>query len=232
VGTSHFRDVTVESLERELLVAAFLAEREAPVIAPTRNVAPGPHRWRNQTLTLWQYAEPVPGAAPNPADAAAALSAVHQALVDFPCPLPPFSLELEDVSRLLQRDRSPALAAADRSFLSSAVDELQVTLSVAATAMRPLHGSPHAGNWLRTARGLLLLDFETACSGPIEWDLAALDDAAVDLFCDVNRDLIGLLRRMRSVCVAVKCWVEPSRAPEVLEAAHTHLKLLRGQPLD
>jgi Phosphotransferase enzyme family len=231
VGTSHVRDVELESLDRELAVAAFLVEREAPVIAPTRDVAPGPHRWGNLTLTLWQYAEPVRGAALDPTGAAAALSAVHQALVEFPCPLPPFSLELEDASRLLQRDRSPALAAADRSFLWSAVDELRVTLSGLATRMRPLHGSPHADNWLRTAEGWRLLDFETACSGPIEWDLAALDDAAVDLFCDVDRELIGLLRRMRSVCVAVKCWVEPSRAPEVFEAAHVHLKLLRGQPL-
>ena len=54
----------------------------------------------------------------------------------------------------------------------------------------------------------------------------------MDLFPDVNRELIALLRRMRSVCVAAKCWVEPNRAPEVSEAAHVHLKLLRGERLD
>jgi hypothetical protein len=40
------------------------------------------------------------------------------------------------------------------------------------------------------------------------------------------------MRRMRSVCVAAKCWVAPERAPEVREAAHVHLKLLRGEEPD
>src|SRR5262245_56391198 len=56
------------------------------------------------------------------------------------------------------------------------------TRSTAVTEPRALHGSPHAGNWLRTAQGVLLLDFETACRGPLEWDVAALDDAAVRTF--------------------------------------------------
>jgi hypothetical protein len=232
VGTSHFRDAKLESLERELAVAAHLAERDAPVVAPVRNVAPGPHRRGTVTLTLWQYTEPTRAGEPDQAEVAAALQVVHEALVDFHGSLPPFSLELEDARRLLQPDHSPALAAADRSFLLSVVDEVQVALSALLTATRPLHGSPHAGNWLQTANGLLLLDFETACCGPIEWDLAALDDATLHLFCDVNGELIQLLRRMRSACVAAKCWTEPHRAPEVFEAAHVHLKLLRGEPLD
>src|SRR5262249_41162540 len=117
-------------------------------------------------------------------------------------------------------------------FLLSVIDELGDALAGRVIATRPLHGSPHAGNWLRTAEGLLLLNFETACRGPLEWDLAALDDAAVHLFADVDLDLVVLLRRMRSGCVAAKCWVEPTRAPEVREAACIHLRLLHGEPLD
>jgi len=51
-------------------------------------------------------------------------------------------------------------------------------------------------------------------------------------FPDADRALISTLRRMRSVCVATKCWVAPERAPEVREAANVHLMLLRGQRLD
>ena len=98
---------------------------------------------------------------------------------------------------------------------------------------RPLHGSPHDANWLPTAAGgPLLLDFETACVGPIEWDLAALDDETLAFFPDANRELIVTMRRMRSACVAAKCSVAPERAPELRAAAHVHLKLLRGQSLD
>ena len=227
VGTSAFRGVQLESLERELAVAAFLAARDAPVIAPAADVAPGPHRSGELTVTLWQCAEPVPSEPLGPAEAAARLRAVHDALAAFPGELPPFALELDDAARLLEPERSPALAAGDRAFLRGVVDELRAALSAWHAPARPLHGSPHEGNWLRTAEGWRLLDFETACRGPLEWDLTTLDDVAVDRFPDADRDLLALLRRMRSACVAAKCWVDPSRAPEVREAAHVHLRLLR-----
>jgi hypothetical protein len=35
VGTSHFRDARLESLERELVVATYLSTRGAPVSAPS-----------------------------------------------------------------------------------------------------------------------------------------------------------------------------------------------------
>jgi len=232
VGTSHFRDAELESLTRELAVAAHLARHGAPIVAPAGGLAAGPHCWRDLTLTLWQYVEPIGEVVLEPAEAAAVLSAVHDALAAFPGSLPPFDLELADARRLLLPLRSPTLADSDRRFLLSVIDELEETLAGRMCVARPLHGSPHAGNWLRTTKGLLLLDFETACRGPLEWDLAALDDAAVHLFADVDIELVALLRRMRSVCVAAKCWVEPNRAPEVHEAARIHLKLLHGEPLD
>jgi aminoglycoside/choline kinase family phosphotransferase len=112
------------------------------------------------------------------------------------------------------------------------VDEVAAALRGIKTASRPLHGSPHGANWLQTRDGPLLLDFETACRGPVEWDVAALGDEALSLFPAVDRELIMVMRRMRSVCVAAKCWVAPERASEIHEAARVHLKLLRGQPLD
>jgi hypothetical protein len=139
VGTSHFRDARLESLERELAVAAHLVEREAPVIAPSRDVAPGPHRRRSLTLTLWQYAQPVAAGEPDQGEVAAALKAVHAALAGFPGSLPPFSLELEDARRLLSPDRSPALTRADRSFLRGVLDEVQGALPALVSDSRPLH---------------------------------------------------------------------------------------------
>jgi streptomycin 6-kinase len=35
-----------------------------------------------------------------------------------------------------------------------------------------LHGEPHPGNVLRTSSGLLFVDLETCCRGPIEFDIA------------------------------------------------------------
>ena len=232
VGTSHFRDAELESLTRELAVASHLSRLGAPVVAPARELAAVPHRWRHLTVTLWQYAEPIGDLVLEPAEAAVVLRVVHKALAAFPGSLPPFDLELADARRLLRPGRSPTLPDSDRHFLLGVIDEVEEKLAGRVSATKALHGSPHAGNWLRTTQGLLLLDLETACRGPLEWDLAALDDAAVRLFGQVDRELVLLLRRMRSVCIAAKCWVEPNRAPEVREAARVHLKLLRGEPLD
>jgi hypothetical protein len=69
---------------------------------------------------------------------------------------------------------------------------------------RLLRGSPHAANWLLSADGSLLLDFETACVGPVECDLSPLGDDVLACFPDADRGLTAILRRMRSVCVAAR----------------------------
>ena len=232
VGTSHFRDAGLESLERELAVSAHLAACAAPVVRPAEEVPAGPYESRGLTVTLWQYVEPVRGAELGAAEAAEALRVVHDALAGFGGRLPGYAVELDDAARLLRPDRSPNLDAADRWFLLGVVGELQSALARLNAPHRPLHGSPHGANWLLSADGPLLLDFETACIGPVEWDLSALGDDVLAFFPDRDRELIGMMRRMRSVCVAAKCWVAPDRAPELREAALVHLKLLRGESLD
>ena len=79
-----------------------------------------------------------------------------------------------------------------------------------------------------TQDGVRWFDFESVCRGPLEWDLSALPDRALGAFSDADRDLLANLRRLRSVCVAVWCSVQPDRAPEVAEAADFHLRALRG----
>jgi Phosphotransferase enzyme family len=232
VGTSHFRDAQLESLEGELAVATHLATHNAPVVRPTRDPPAGPHRSQGLTLTLWRYVEAASDRPPTPQETARAITIVHRALADYSAPLPSFTAELDDAEELLRPRRSPTLAPADRRFLLGVVCELKVALPSPDAQWRPLHGSPHGANWLRTATGPLLLDFETACRGPVEWDLAALADEALALFPQADRDLIRTMRRMRSACVAAKCWVAPERAPQLREAAQVHLKLLRGQELD
>jgi hypothetical protein len=231
VGTSHFRDAGLESLAREVAVSTYLARCGAPVLPPTAEVPAGPHHWHGLTVTLWQYVEPVRGAKLRPAAAAAGLEVVHDAMAGFGGRLPVFTVELVDAARLLQPDRSPELGAVDRGFLLSVVGELRVALAGLASQYRPVHGSPHDANWLLAAGGPLLLDFETACLGPIEWDLSALSDDTTLYFPGADLELLDVLRRMRSVCVAAKCWVAPERAVELREAARVHLTLLRDERL-
>ncbi len=232
VGTSHFRDASLEALDRELDVARHLASKEAPIVNPSADVPAGPHRAENLTVTLWQFYEDQ-GSPGDDTLFGPLLARIHDALLDYQGALPAFTAELEDVGRiLLDRSRLPRLRDEDHAFLLRTHEELQPVVSSAPWVSRPIHGSPHTGNWLKGPAGLLLLDFETACRGPVEWDLSAMGDEAVDAFPHADRELLALLRRMRSLCVAVKCWIDPERAPEVGEAAAVHLRLLRGEPLE
>ena len=232
VGTSHFRGVALETLERELAVARHLAGKDVPIVRPTRDVPAGPYEAQGSIVTLWQFYEAQSADSLGATELATRLRAVHEALRDITEPLPPFLVELEDAARLLSDlERRSVLPDADLRLLQDVHVSLRTHLISETLSSRPLHGSPHEGNWLATGSGPLLLDFETACRGPLEWDLSALGDDVASMFPGADRDLLAILRRMRSLCVAVKCWIEPDRAPEVFEAAHVHLRLLRGEPV-
>jgi hypothetical protein len=59
----------------------------------------------------------------------------------------------------------------------------------------------------------------------VEWDLSALGEVPEDA-TDVDAELLRTCRLLRSLLVAGLCWAQPSRAPEVDEAAHVHLRIL------
>ena len=105
-----------------------------------------------------------------------------------------FMLELDDPVGLLERHRWPAFEPADRRLLLGMASELQARLAGRGALCRPLHGSPHAGNRLPSADGPVRLDFETACLGPIDRDLAALGDDALAFVPDADRGVILTMR--------------------------------------
>ena len=79
-----------------------------------------------------------------------------------------------------------------------------------------------------------MIDFESVCTGPMEWDLSALPGGGGGQFPDADRGLLALLRRLRSVCVAVWCSLQGGRVAELRRAAQRHLGLLHraaSQPL-
>jgi Phosphotransferase enzyme family len=224
VGTSPFR----RDLGRELEVAAHLVGAGAPVVTPSDVVPPGPHREGGLELTFWRRYRNR-GRIVDGRVAGDALRALHESFAGFATELPPFETHLADAGRLLARDRAlPTLAALDRAFLRTLHAELTDALAPRAFDRRPLHGEPHLGNLLDTDEGPFWLDLESACSGPLEWDLASLPDESASAFEQVDDELLALLRRAKSLCVAVWCWRQPDRAPEVGEAAHVHLRLLRA----
>jgi hypothetical protein len=219
------------SLEREVLVARLLAEAGAPVVRPTSTLPPGPHYIDGVELTFWDFVSHDPDAEISAFEAGRALRVIHDSLNDMQTKLPAlpvFTLQIEEAAALLRvPENVPLLPDKDRLFLLRLHETVRADIGMASLSYRPLHGECHVGQAMSTASGVRWLDFEAACMGPKEWDLAALDEEGVSAYGNADLLLLDLLRTARLFCIVTWCWTQPDRAPEVREAAEYHLAHLK-----
>jgi aminoglycoside phosphotransferase (APT) family kinase protein len=154
----------------ELAVASHAARAGAAVVPPSDLLDPGPHEHGGHVVAFWQYVEP--GEEVDPAAAGRALREIHEAIADYPGALS--DLQSADTHGLLDTLEP----SADVDFLR---DLASRPIGGVAQA---LHGDAHLGNCLP---GPLWHDFETACRGPREFDLAALALSAETPFQERSR---------------------------------------------
>ena len=70
--------------------------------------------------------------------------------------------------------------------------------------VQPLHGDAHPGNVIATREGLVWIDFEDACLGPVEWDLATMMDAgAIGPRHRPDPDVLARCRELRALQIAL-----------------------------
>ena len=232
VRTSWLDDEPEQTFARELAVVAHAAARSAPVVQSTVHPPAGPHRRDDLVLTFWEFVEELSGEV-TPQEAGRALRALHDAISDYPQPLPPLWARLDRAQHVADDATAlPALAGDDRRFLSETLRELRSRFEAFALDERPLHGGPHLANLLRTPAGPRWIDLDTVCRGPLEWDVAHLPERAAAEFPEARRDALPVARLLISADVAVWCWRTYGRAPEVDEAAHFHLGRLRARDGD
>jgi Ser/Thr protein kinase RdoA (MazF antagonist) len=156
--------------EQEVELARFLARAGAPVAPPSKDVDPGPDERDGLLVTFWQHVDHDP-ARFDASLAGRSLRDLHGALGAYEDELPTFD-RLEEVGRLLATLRPSHIASeADLAALRGVHESLAAP---PAEAWRPLHGDSHFNNLLWSSSGPLWTDFENACSGPIEYDLACL----------------------------------------------------------
>jgi Ser/Thr protein kinase RdoA (MazF antagonist) len=206
-------------LQRELDVARHLASSGAAVAAPSPELPVEPHRHSCQVATFWRFQEHDPAAPADGRAAARSLRELHRALATFAGELPPF--------RPLPDPRRLSVPQPERSFLLAEHARLTAELRGRAWASRPLHGDPHRGNLLATRDGCRWIDFESACLGPLEWDLSALPAGDASAWPGADRSLLTLLRQVRSFRTVLWCRTRAGSGPEVERAAAAHLALLR-----
>jgi molybdopterin-guanine dinucleotide biosynthesis protein A/GNAT superfamily N-acetyltransferase len=228
VRTSWLDEDGEATFAREVAVAEHAAARSAPIVRPTGSPPPGPHRHDDFVLTFWEYVEEVPGQV-DAREAGQALRALHDALADFPQPLPPLAERLARAQAVADDPHAlGALDEDDRRFLAASLRDLRSRFEAFLLDGRPLHGGPHSSNLLHTVSGPRWIDLDTVCRGPLEWDLAHLSEPARAAFPEARPDALASARLLVSAEVAVWCWRTYGRAPEVDEAAHFHLGRLRS----
>src|SRR6185503_18866385 len=110
-------------------------------------------------------------------------------------------------------DQTPGLAAADRELLAGALRSLRRTTGERGRAEQLLHGEPHPGNVLATRNGLLFIDLETCCRGPVEFDLAHAPEEISEHYPDVNQDVLRDCRILVLAMIATWRWDRGDQLP-------------------
>jgi hypothetical protein len=219
-----------DELRLEYAVAHELEELGAETARPVPGTRPVQHVGSGFVVTLWERLEGPDRARVPPEDLAGSLLRLHAALGQTEVSLPPFQAMIAKANRMLEVDSFMAdVDHADCELLRDSYERGLAALEAVALEKRRLHGEPHDGNRIATRQGIRWIDFESACIGPLEWDLAFQPDEVVQLFPEADLGLLALLRRLNSARVAT--WCLGSRHPEMRIHGELHLALLR-QPWD
>ncbi|MEV5610557.1 aminoglycoside phosphotransferase family protein [Streptomyces sp. NPDC052225] len=196
-------------------LALRLAEAGCPVAALDPRSGPRVHERDGFDITLWTYYAPAGPAALSPADYAAALHRLHTGLRTLDVPAPHFTDRVAQARRLLaDRDRTPALADADRELLGDTLRELSRTVAEHGGAEQLLHGEPHPGNLLATRSGPRFIDFETCCRGPVVFDVAHAPEEVGARYPAIDRDVLRACRILVLAMVTTWRWDRDDHLPD------------------
>jgi thiamine kinase-like enzyme len=213
----------------EIELAQRLAASESPVAALEPRVEPRVYERDGFVVTLWTYYEPATPQEVSPADYAKALERLHAGMRKLDVPTPHFTDRIEQAQQLVaSRDRTPALVDADRELLGNTLRSLRRVISERGGAEQLLHGEPHPGNVLTTKNGLLFIDLETCCRGPVEFDLAHAPEEVSEHYPGVNQDLLRECRILVLAMITTWRWDRGDQLPNGRQLGTEWLSQIRA----
>lgn len=185
----------------EIRIAERLASQGSPVARLDPRIAPVIHSRDGFEVTFWTYYGPASSNDVRPADYADALQRLHTGMRAVDVGTPHFTDRVGSAQRLLaDRDRTPALGEVDRALLADTLRTVARAIGERGPCEQLLHGEAHPGNLLATTQGLVFIDFETCCRGPVEFDLAHAPEEVSAYYPQVDH---GLLRDCRTLAMAL-----------------------------
>ncbi len=227
-----FARVAPASLEASALfeveVARRLAEARCPVADLDPRVEPRVDLRDGFAITFWTYYEPVTPAEIARADYARALETLHAGMRQVDYPVPHFTDRVAEAEQLVDSPaRTPGLAEDDRKFLGDALRTLSRLATEHGAPEQLLHGEPHPGNLLNTKKGLLFIDLETVCRGPVEFDLAHVPEEVGACYRQADPRLVAICRALMLGMVSAWRWDRDDEYPDGLRMGAEFLSRLR-----
>ncbi len=200
--------------EFEVEVAHRLAETGSLVAELEPRVEPRVYVRDGFVVTLWTYHEPVSPRDVAPAEYAQALVRLHAGMREIDLPAPHFTDRIAQAQWLVgNRAQTPELADAERDLLTNTLRSLRRAIDDRGADEQLLHGEPHPGNLLRTKKGLLFVDLETCCRGPVEFDIVHAPEEVSELYPAANQDLLRECRILMLAMIATWRWDRDDQFP-------------------
>ena len=213
----------------EVEVARRLAETDSPVAALEPRVEPRVYVRDGFVVTLWTYYEPVSPHDVAPAEYAQALERLHAGMRQIDLPAPHFTDRVAEAQWLVgNRAHTPELADADRELLGNTLRSLRRAIVDRGAAEQLLHGEPHPGNVLRTKHGLLFIDLETCCRGPVEFDIAHAPEDVSEHYPDADQDLLRECRVLMLAMITTWRWDRDDQLPNGRQLGTEWLSQMRA----
>jgi len=213
----------------EVELAQRLAASGCPVAALEPRVDPRVYERDGFAVTLWTYYEPATPREVSSADYASTLERLHAGMRKLDVPTPHFTDRVEQAQQLVaSHDRTPALAHADRELLGGTLRSLRRVIGEQGGVEQLLHGEPHPGNVLSTENGLVFIDLETCCRGPVEFDLAHAPEEVSEHYPGVDQDLLRECRILVLAMIATWRWDRGDQLPNGRQLGAEWLSQIRA----
>ncbi len=242
-------DEQMRSMQAELEVTQWLADRGEPVIAPSPLVPRKPVRRGGFSMTFWQFVPEDHSKEPDHVANAEFTADLHFAMRAYPGRLSFLSAAQPwwITQSLAHLERCPDLLGADDlerargqwRALEPLVRSQEAFAEVfSGVELQPLHGDCPPANIFAGVEADLYCDFELVTWGPVEWDLAALGPqhrAAYDRGAQrhgmrqLNEDVVGFVNAVGMLRAVAALSLAP-QLPVLVEYLQPALDQWREMP--
>ena len=213
----------------ELEVSQRLAEAGCPIGALDHRVEPRIYERDGFGVTFWTYYDGPTAENADPAEYAHALASLHATMRTVNLATPHYMDRVAGAQSLVD---NPAYGREftdeDRELLADTLRTVSHKVVRRGVAEQLLHGEPHAGNVLQTKHGLLFIDLETCCRGPVEFDVAHAPEDVGTHYPDADQELLADCRLLMLAMVTAWRFQPDDQLPDRRRRAAEWLRQLRA----